>query len=487
MSKLKNYLISIVIMLVAIMITSTVQPFVDQSSLVMVYMLAVVTTAFFLSIGPAILISLCSVVVFDYLNLPPYMEFTRKPAEYVFTLTGMLITAATISTLAARLRQKLRESKERELRTSALYALSAALAETQSNQEVIAITLKHLSQIFATQAEILTSQQISTNTDVFDVQRAVLSETLSAKVFKYEHGAIANVFIPLHANAKLYGIVSLATTKDRLADIEQTEHLQAMIRQSTQAIERNNLHQKIHESDIRIQQESLRNTILNAISHDLRTPLATIMGASSSLIEQDIVSVETRNCLSQAIYEEAIHMQNMVENLLEMARLQSGDIHISQDWQAIEEIVGSALLSARRRIKHHDIIVDVPDDLPLIRCDSTLIERVLINLLENAAKYSPDGTVIQLKAKRVETYIQLSISDKGLGIPEDQLDKVFDPFYRGHSTKTGFGLGLSICRGIADVHHGHIVIQSTIDRGTTVIVSLPIPIDSPALELEVCA
>lgn len=472
------------IMLAAVVITRFAEPLVDQSSLVMVYVLAVATTAFFLSIGPAILISLCSVFIFDYLNLPPYMEFSRKPAEYLLTLVGMLSIAATISTLAQRLRQKLQESKQRELRTSALYDLSAALAKTQNNDHIISITLQHLSIVFNTHADILSAEKLSEAKYEQHLQRQVLSETLAEKVFTYQEGDTVNVVIPLYIDNQLYAIVTFATYKDNLMAEEQTEHLQTMIRQTVLAIERNNLQHKINQSNIRIQQEELRNSILNAISHDLRTPLATIIGASSSLSEQDVSSQESRQYLSEAIYQEAVHMQSMVENLLEMARLQSGDLHISQEWQAIEEVVGSALVILRRRFKQHDIRVDVPDDLPLIQCDSVLIERVIINLIENAIKHSPLASVVFLQARSNQDFLELLVIDTGAGIPEAEQQKIFDPFYRVNTHKTGFGLGLSICRSIIKAHKGTISLHSVVNHGTTVIVALPIPAHSPQIDIE---
>lgn len=484
MYKLRNYLISLIIMLMAVIITSLSQGFVDQSSLVMVYILAVAITAFFLSLGPAIFISLCSVVIFDFLNLPPYMEFSRKPAEYLFTLAGMLITAAIISTLSARLRQKLAESKLRELRTSGLYALSEALAASRSNEEAVQITLRHLSGLFATTAEMLGQHELAQTAGRLPAREDIISGAVSGKVFKYQDNEIINIFIPVHIDGQFYGLVSLATRHQLLADSEQTEHLQTMIRQMMLAIERNNLQHKIHQSEMRIQQEQLRNTILNAISHDLRTPLATIIGASSSLAAPASLSPEARQRLSLAVYEEAVHMQSMVENLLEMARIQSGDWQIHQDWQAMEEIVGSALVSLRRRLQQHEIIVNVPDNLPLIRCDSTLIERVIINLIENAGKYSPEGSVVCLNACCHDDGLQVSVIDKGIGIPLAEQDKVFEPFYRVNSNKTGFGLGLGICRSIIQAHHGVISICSSPGEGTTVTFVLPVPADSPRLEME---
>jgi two-component system sensor histidine kinase KdpD len=257
-----------------------------------------------------------------------------------------------------------------------------------------------------------------------------------------------------------------------------------MLRQASLAMERNNLRQQIQQSELRVQNELLRNNILNAISHDLRTPLASIIGASSSLLnEGNSFSDASKLQLRTVIYEESLQMQGMVENLLDMAKLQSG-VKLSQEWQAIEEIVGSALVILRRRIKHHQLKVNVPDDLPLLRCDSVLMERVIINLVENAAKYSPELSVITLTACLENNTILFKVIDQGHGIPELLKERIFEPFYQIKPTTSGFGLGLTICRSIVEVHGGQITIDSSIDKGTTMTIRLPVAEDAPVLSAE---
>lgn len=256
-------------------------------------------------------------------------------------------------------------------------------------------------------------------------------------------------------------------------------------RTAAQAIERHELQQQIHASELRIQQEQLRNSILNAISHDLRTPLATIQGASSSLMEEgDRFSPAARYRLRAMIYEESLHMQRMVENLLDLTRLQSGQIVLGREWQAIEEIVGSAVAVLKRRSKLRAVQVDVPADLPLIRCDNALLERVLVNLLENADRYSPADAVITVQADVFEGKMRLMIIDQGVGIPPEEQEKVFDPFYRLGQRGTGFGLGLTICRTIIEASGGEIWLRSALGAGTTVCLTLPIPPDAPAMQPE---
>lgn len=483
MTRFKNYLIVVPILLGAAAFTRLVQPYFDATNIVMVYMLAVVVVAFFLSLGPAIVTCLLSVVLFDYLNLPPYMQFSRSPSEYLFTLLVMFVTAATISTLASRLRQQAIESEDKEARTLALYELSEELAAQQSNDEIINITVKHITRSFRAEVDVIYPEK-HTQINHWPFEKTSKSDAFAGKILQHETDKKIYVCLPLHISQELYALILVTTDKYRLATPHKTTHLQAMLRQASLAMERNNLRQQIQQSELRVQNELLRNNILNAISHDLRTPLASIIGASSSLLnEGDSFSEASRLQLRTVIYEESLQMQGMVENLLDMAKLQSG-VRLSQEWQAIEEIVGSAMVILRRRIKQHHLKVNVPDDLPLLRCDSVLMERVIINLVENAAKYSPELSTITITAYQNNNAILLKVIDQGRGIPEMLKERIFEPFYQVSPATAGFGLGLTICRSIVEVHGGKIMIDSHADGGTTISISLPISEDTPVLEQE---
>ncbi len=483
MTRFKNYLIVVPILLGAAMFTRLVQPYFDATNIVMVYMLAVVVVAFFLSLGPAIITCLLSVVLFDFLNLPPYMQLSRSPSEYIFTLLVMLATAATISTLAARLRQQAIESELKEARTQALYELSAELAEQQSNDDIIKITVRNISHAFRANVEVLYPEK-KTVINYWPFENTSRDEAFSGKILQHETDRQIYLCLPLHISQQMYALVLVITAKHQLATPHKSTHLQAMLRQASLAMERNNLRQQIQQSELRVQNESLRNNILNAISHDLRTPLASIIGASSSLLnEGNSFSDASKFQLRTVIYEESLQMQGMVENLLDMAKLQSG-VKLSQEWQAIEEIVGSALVILRRRIKRHLLKVNVPDDLPLLRCDSVLMERVIINLVENAAKYSPELSTITLMACLDNNTILFKVIDQGHGIPELLKERIFEPFYQIKPTTAGFGLGLTICRSIVEVHGGQITIDSSADNGTTITIRLPVVEDAPVLSAE---
>lgn len=403
----------------ALLLSRAMQPYFDETNIIMVYMLAVVVVATTLGLWPAIMACLLSVPVFDYANVPPYFEFTRREWEHLFTFGVMMVTAATIGTLAGRLRHQARAAQERAARTESLLALSEELAGNLSADAIIIATGRHMS------------------------RAAHLGDGPDGQ-----------------------------------------PHLRAMARLAGQAHERLALRDQVRESEIRARQETLRSSILGAVSHDLRTPLASIIGASSSLVEAGSThSDDARARLLGVVYHEAVQMHRMVENLLDLARLRSGDAGGERSWQAIEEIVGSSLEAVRRRPVDRVFAVDVPADLPLLRCDGVLIERVLVNLLENAIKYSPAGSRIALQAGVDDREIVIAVSDQGPGVPADLRDKVFEPFFRA-GDNAGSGLGLTICRGIVEAHGGSVQLGTAAGGGARVVVRLPLPAEPPELASE---
>lgn len=224
-----------------------------------------------------------------------------------------------------------------------------------------------------------------------------------------------------------------------------------------------------------LETERLRNSVLSALSHDLRTPLAGLIGASSSLMSDEVtLTAEARQALAGLIYDESRRMQALVENLLELARLESGPVTLQQDWQALDEIIGAVVPFWRKQLAPRALTLDLPDDLPLLRFDPRLIERVLVNLLENIGKYTPAETQVTISARAFEDRVELAIADDGPGFHEDP-DQLFQKFYRGDSAGPipGAGLGLAICRAILEAHEGHISARSAQPHGAVFTLSLP--------------
>lgn len=485
MKRLRRYLWALPVILVAVLVAHLMQPYFDRTNVVMVYMLAVVVVAFRLGGGPAAMACLLSVFLFDFINVPPYFSLGTELYEYMVTLAVMLVTVGIIGMLAGSLRQKAIESAGREARAAALYALSAELAGRQSDADILAATRHHIGQAFHTEADVFRLRDGLQDRPSLPGELAGQAGSMArpevARLFLSECDGLVEAWLPLVVDGTLHSMVQVRTSAAQLGLREQQEHLSAMVGQCVQAMERTLLRERVHEKELLIQKESLRNNLLNAVSHDLRTPLASIIGASSSLLaEGDSFSPEARRCLRTVIVEEALHMQHMVENLLDMARFQAGDIVLAQEWEALEEIAGSAVAAIRRRVKSHEVSVAVPYDLPFIRCDSVLVERVVINLLENAVKYSPDGSVVTLLAEVREGELEVAVEDLGPGIPEEARERVFGPFVRLHGGSGGGGLGLTICRSIVEAHGGRIRIGTGAGGGARVSFTLPLPDTAPA-------
>jgi two-component system sensor histidine kinase KdpD len=236
---------------------------------------------------------------------------------------------------------------------------------------------------------------------------------------------------------------------------------------------------------IKMESERLRSSLLAALSHDLRTPLTALVGMAETL-SLDLVAVQSEHTdKAEVIREQALRTSRMVNNLLEMARLQSGDVKPRKDWQSLEEIVGSTLKGLDPVLSEHPVTLDLPADLPLVRCDPLLMERVLVNLLENAAKYTPPGTQIGVTALAVEEQLRVEVWDEGPGLPPGQERAIFAQFVRGEkeSAIPGVGLGLAICEAIMEAHGGKIWAENRVPHGARFILTLPLE-EQPGVEPE---
>jgi len=272
----------------------------------------------------------------------------------------------------------------------------------------------------------------------------------------------------------------------RLALPEQQRLLETFTSQIALALERVRLAAEAHSAQIKMETEQLRNALLSAISHDLRTPLAAIVGASSSLVRDgDRLDSHARHELGQAIYEEATRMSGLANNLLDMARLEAGAVVLNRQWQPLEEVVGGALAGLSARMANHPVTVKLPHDLPLVEIDSLLIERVFANLLENAVKYTPPGTPIEISAVTGQDELVVTVSDKGAGIPAGEEQRIFEKFHRVDSegNQGGAGLGLTICRSIVEAHGGRIWADNLSSGGVAFHFALPLT-ESPLIEQE---
>ncbi len=469
-------------------------PFFDVSNLIMVYLLGVIAVATRRGRGPSLLASVLSVAAFDFFFVPPYLTFAVSDTQYLVTFVVMLLVAVVISSLTIRIRTQAESAREREERTAALYAMSRELASTRGVDELLAIAVRHISEVFRSQVVVLLPADGGRLAPWQDGQYAMDANDLGVSRWVFEHrqpaglgtttlpGASA-LYLPLLASQGPVGVLGVRPADRHSLDApEQLHQLETFGNQTALAIERANLADQARDAQVRIESERLRNSLLSSVSHDLRTPLTTITGAISAILENGTrMDAPMRQELLESAREEAERLNRLVQNLLEMTRLESGALQLRKEWHPLEEVIGAALSRLGKRLGNRRVTTRVPPDLPLVAIDDVLIEQVLVNLLDNAVKYTPPGSPITIIATATDRAVTVEIADRGPGLPAGEEDKVFEKFYRGQpAAGRGAGLGLAICYGIVKAHDGRIWAQNLPEGGVAFLFTLPLAETPPA-------
>ncbi len=467
--------------------------------LAMIYVLGVVIIANRASKWPALFATVLSVAAFDFFFVPPLYTFAVSDVGYFVTFTVMFIVSYVISRLTLRVRQQADASRSRERRTASLYNLSRDLTRERETERLGGIAVKHIGEVFESQVAVLVPDEqdrlkaSAGGPGTFSLDQ----QELGVAQWVFEHRQPAGLstdtlpgakalYLPLIASAGAVGVVGIrpkAATDS--FDPEQFHYLEAFANQTAMAIERAFLAEEAQRALLKAEKESLRNTLLSSISHDLRTPLSAITGAASTLLQEDVtIDRDSRRELLQTIHEEAEHLNRIFRNVLDMMRLESGAITIKKEWQSPEEIVGMALDRLADKLKEHPLTVKLPDDLPLVYCDGLLTGQVLTNLLENAVKYTPPGTPLELSVKHMAFDVVVELADRGPGIPPGDKERIFEKFVRGHGAGGGVGLGLAICRTIVTAQGGIIWAENRPDGGAVFRFTLPLEGQPPLRERE---
>lgn len=489
-SRRRGYLMGIAVVFLCTFIAWGMSQRFELSNIVMVYLLGVVVVAVRYGRGPSVLASVLGVAAFDFFFVPPYFTFAVSDTQYVVTFSVMLVVGLVISRLAAGMRLQARVAAHRERRTAALYAMSRELAVTRGKENLLAIAVRHVSEVFETQAVILLPDTHSrvVHPQANPIEGSLPHADLAVAQWVYDHGQAAGrgtdtlpgseaLFLPLKGSTETLGVLAVAPRELRQVMLPEQRHLlETFASQVALALERVHLARRAAEAQLHMETERLRNSLLSSISHDLRTPLAAIVGASSSLSEEDTkLTPESRRALSRDILEASRRMSALVTNVLEMARLQSGTIQLKLEWYPLEEVIGGVLTRLKERLAEHPVSVDLAEDLPWVSMDGSLIEQVLVNLVENAVKYTPRGTPIEIDAKLDGEEVVVEVADRGPGLPPGTEERVFEKFYRAQEegSQGGVGLGLAICRAIVEAHGGRIWAENRPGGGASFKFSLP--------------
>jgi two-component system sensor histidine kinase KdpD len=494
-----HYACSLLIVTVCTIIAALMLPYFDLANLIMVYLVGNVVVATRYGRGPAVLAAFLSVLAFDFFFVPPYLNLAPDDAGYIVTFVVMLLVALTISNLTIRIKEQAEAARERERRTSILYEMSREFANSSGVDDLVHIAIRHIEDVFNSQVVILLPNA-NAELQVHGAQQAssnLILQELGVARWTYDHGQSAGwgtqtlpgsdgLYLPLLTSQGNMGVLGIYPSYPRrLLTPDQLHLLETFTNQTALAIERARLTEEMGKAQVQIEAERMRNSLLSSVSHDIRTPLASITGATSGLLRHKDNLDPHAYELAQIAHEESQRLNRWVGNLLQMTRLESGSVQVEKEWQPLEEVVGTTLLRLDEMLTDHPFRPDLPDDLPLVCIDSVLIEQVLVNLIENAVKYTPPGSRIDLSAWAEGQEVMVEVADRGPGLPPGEEERIFDKFYRVHPTDAGsIGLGLTICRAIVKAHGGRIWAANRTGGGAVFRFTLPFDGEPPRVKVE---
>lgn len=486
---------AVLLVAVATVVAWVMVPHVALPNLVLIYLVGVLVVATRFGRGPSLLASVLSVAAFDFFFVPPPFTFAVADTHYLITFAVMLAVALVISDLAARIRAQAEAARERERGTAALYAMSRDLGRARSVGDVLSASTRHLAEVFTSDVAFLLpgvdgapTVQPGATFDPDPSDRAVARQAFERRQPAGLGSTSARaLYLPLVASRDILGVMGVRPADVHAFDsVDQRERLEAFANQTALGLERARLAEEAHAAEVRVETERLRSSLLNSVSHDLRTPLATITGAASVLLGGDgRIDDTTKRELLESVRDEAERLNRLVGNLLEMTRLESGSLRLQRDWHPIEEIVGAALRRLGKRLADRRVDVRLAPDLPLVLMDDVLVEQVLINLLDNALKYTPAGTPIRITATASDDRITIEVADRGRGLACGEEERVFEKFYRGGgASQRGAGLGLAISKGVVETHGGRVWAHTLPEGGAAFFFTLPVTDTPPAVRQE---
>ncbi|MEK6703258.1 MAG: sensor histidine kinase KdpD [Planctomycetota bacterium] len=506
---------------------------VDLANIAMLYLAGVVVAAMWLGRAPAIVACVLGVAAFDFFFVPPHLTLAVSDIQYLITFAVMLAVGLLIAHLTARLKALAEAARDRERRTASLYAMARELAAAQSLADTATVAARHVASAFDADVVVaIASASAPEGVDILawggvspDWLNAGGAAEIAAGVkglegtggggrnrsvarWVLDHGKPAGLgtsilaaaqgrFMPLSTTQGRVGVLGIRPTtphaQSRLLSTDRLLLLDTFAAQVAAAIERVRLIESREAARVDAESERLRGALLSSVSHDLRTPLATIAGSASTLRESgDRLDSATRSELIDSIVTEAARLNDLIANLVFATRLESGAIDLQRDWSTVEEIVGSGLARHREALAHRPLrTIGLGSGLPMVKVDSAMLPMVVHNLVENAIRYTPQGTPISIAAWRSDNNVVIRVADEGPGLAEGETARVFQRFYRGRTARLaqtgqagaagGMGLGLTICEGIIKAHRGRIWAEPNTPHGVAFLFSLPLDEPQPVV------
>lgn len=497
--RVRPYLLSVVFVLLAILAGIALDQTLDVQNLALVFLMAVLAASVRGGLGAGLFASVLGALSFNFFFLEPRYNFTVRDPESLVALFFYFGVALVASNLTAAVHRQAAAARQRARTTEDLYLFSKKLAGTGTLDDVLWATAFQIASMLKVRVVILLPEGNSVVVKAgYPPDDTLVDADIAAAKWAWEHNRPAGrgadtlpgakrLYLPLRTGREAVGVIGL--DNDRQGPIltpEQQRLFDALSDQAALAIERVQLVSDVDGAKLAAETDRLRAALLTSISHDLKTPLAAIMGSADTLKDLGAqLDEEARRELLSTVVDESERLNRFIANLLDMTRIGAGAMEPNYAWHFAGDIVGSALARAGKIASHHKVDVRIPESLPMLRVDPVLFEQVLFNLIDNATKYAPEDTSIEIRGRQEGNAILLTIADEGLGIPPDDIERIFDSFYRvrkGDHVRAGTGLGLSICRGFVEAIGGTITAANRTDRsGAVFTIRMPVPAEPPAV------
>jgi two-component system sensor histidine kinase KdpD len=484
-----QYMAALSTVAVVIVLNLLLLPVIGYRAVAVVLLFTVTALATFVGRGPTLVAAAMSAILWNFLFIPPRFTFYIHSLEDALMFGMYFIIALITGNLTSRLRAQEQFIRHREERTAALYALAREVASAVTMEDVLRTAVKQIGQVFNAEVAVflteaagrLSSRPHPASTFAPDDKE----QNVAAWVFENRKpagrftGTLPQAeagYLPLLAPSDVVGVMGIRTRGPERLTPDQEALLETFASQVALAIEREMLDEAAQHAAVLTESERLHKTLLNSVSHELRTPIAAITGAASSLLDANVGNNPgARTSLAEEIQAAAERLNRLVENLLGMTRLESGLLKLRLEWCDVGDLISVAINRIKPLFAQHELIVDVPPDLPLVQMDFVLIEQALVNLLHNAAMYTPPGTQVQITAKVDGPDLTIIVADRGPGLPTDAPERVFEKFYRAPEARAGgTGLGLSITRGLIEAHGGTVRAENRPNGGAQFTIRLPL-------------
>jgi two-component system sensor histidine kinase KdpD len=487
--KLTGYAASLVLIAAATLLCELLRPFLDPTNMVMFYLLAVVVASVRLGRKPAIATAFFGVLAFDFFFVPPRLTFAVADTQYLLTFLGLFVVSVVISSLVVRARERAEAMRTREVQTASLYYLSRDLAASVDIDAVLKAVVRNAEEALNAQVVIILPE--GERLDIMAASEGLMLDIKEQAVadwaFRNNHQAgratdtlvsADLIYLPLQTPASVLGVMGVQLQQEQDYHAQDNRRLlEAFATQAAMAMERIRFSRQAEQAQILQARENLERALLNSISHDLRTPLSSVTGVLTCLKEEgEHLNDHARRELLDTACSEAERLNRFVGNLLDMTRIEAGAVKLNSEPCDVQDLIGCALAALEPRIAGREISFRMLTELPLVPMDLVLMTQVMVNLVDNSLKYSPSGTPIELTAATDSLWLILELRDHGPGVPEHDLRRIFDKFYRIPVPEGagGTGLGLSICKGIVEAHNGSIVAENLPAGGLRIELRLPL-------------